>query len=176
MCAREQLGVYFYGSTGETLSRISTALDARFGGRLGVARAPSRFGPVDRHTLGKIAQDINSSGAAICLVGLGCPRQERFVAAIAPSLEMPALAVGAAFDYLAGNIRRAPLFMQRAGLEWLYRTAQEPRRLAGRYATTNLAFATGVARQVIRSRTLRNTRPPRAEPSGAVHDAELVDA
>jgi len=147
IAAAEGLRVYFYGSTPETLALIRSELEARFDGRLDLVATPSKFRSVDADELDAIVDEINDSGANVCFVGLGCPRQERFVAATAASLNMPSLAVGAAFDYIAGNIDRAPELMQRAGLEWLYRTAQEPRRLAGRYLNTNSRFVAGVARQ-----------------------------
>jgi N-acetylglucosaminyldiphosphoundecaprenol N-acetyl-beta-D-mannosaminyltransferase len=145
--ADEGYAVHFHGSTPETLSRIGAELERRFGGRLAVTMAPSRFKRIDEAELDELVASINETGAQMCFVGLGCPRQERFVAAAASGLKMPAIAVGAAFDYLAGNINRAPHLVQRAGLEWLYRTAQEPKRLARRYLVTNSAFTVGVGRQ-----------------------------
>jgi exopolysaccharide biosynthesis WecB/TagA/CpsF family protein len=144
--------VFLYGSTPKTLTRMHCVIEERFDGALSVVSAPSRFRDVDRAELAAIVGSINESRANLCLVGLGCPRQERFVAAAAPHLEMPALAVGAAFDYLAGNITRAPEAMQTAGLEWLYRTVQEPRRLGPRYLTTNSVFSTKLAVQYTRTR------------------------
>ncbi len=143
----EGLRVYFYGSKPETLELMQHELGRRFGGRLDVVMRPSAFRPVDAGELDEIVDTINSSGAHICFVGLGCPRQERFVGTVGRRLDMPSLAVGAAFDYIAGNIARAPEWVQRAGLEWAYRTAQEPRRLASRYLDTNTAFVAGVGRQ-----------------------------
>ncbi|WP_030622474.1 WecB/TagA/CpsF family glycosyltransferase, partial [Streptomyces fulvoviolaceus] len=71
------------------------------------------------------------------LVGLGCPRQETFVHAMRPLLPMPLLAVGAAFDYHAGILRRPPLWMQKHGWEWLWRLGLEPARLWRRYLILN---------------------------------------
>ncbi len=146
--------VFFYGSTPETLDRIQRNLRRSHGPGLEVHVQPSAFRPVDEHELDRIVGTINDSGAQLCLVGLGCPRQERLVATIGSRLDMPSLAVGAAFDYLAGTIRRAPAPIQRLGLEWAYRTAQDPRRLAGRYLSTNSAFAAAVAAQLLRQRVL----------------------
>ncbi|WP_426572105.1 WecB/TagA/CpsF family glycosyltransferase [Aquihabitans sp. McL0605] len=173
--AAERSSVYFYGSTPATLDRIRVELDRRYGERLEVHTRPSRFGAVDRAGLDDIAEAINASGAQLCFVGLGCPRQERFVAAVGPSLAMPSLAVGAAFDYLAGTIQRAPEVIQRFGLEWAHRMAQEPRRLAGRYVTTNSRFVVEVSRQVGRQRVLgRPAAAPVLEVPATV--PELVDA
>jgi len=73
-------------------------------------------------------------------VGLGCPKQESWMAAHRGRINAVMLGVGAAFDYHAGTIQRAPVWMQRMGLEWLHRLASEPRRLAKRYAVTNSVF------------------------------------
>ncbi len=147
--------VHFHGSTVETLARIRAELRGRFGTRLQVTMAPSRFRQIGGDELEELVASINATGAQLCFVGLGCPRQERFVATVAARLEMPAVGVGAAFDYLAGNISRAPRALQRAGLEWLYRTVQEPRRLARRYITTNSAFMVGITAQWARLRLQR---------------------
>ncbi|HMK96821.1 MAG TPA: WecB/TagA/CpsF family glycosyltransferase [Acidimicrobiales bacterium] len=172
--AEEGYGVHFHGSTPATLALIREELARRFGGSLAVTTTPSRFRRVGEEELSELVASINETGAHLCFVGLGCPRQERFVAAAANSLKMPAIAVGAAFDYLAGNIDRAPRLLQRAGLEWLYRTLQEPRRLARRYLVTNTAFVAGVARQWSRQRLLR--RPAHLAPSAPPVAAALVDA
>jgi exopolysaccharide biosynthesis WecB/TagA/CpsF family protein len=148
IAADEGLRVYFYGSTAETLDGIRAELDRRFGGRLDLVARPSAFKAVTPGELDEIVGAINDSGANICFVGLGCPRQERFVGTVGQRLDMPSLAVGAAFDYIAGNIDRAPEALQKAGLEWLYRTVQEPRRLGPRYLDTNSRFMAGVARQL----------------------------
>ena len=173
IAADESMRVYFYGSTPETLTRIREVLDERFGGRLDLVTTPSRFRAVTGAELDGIVADINDSGASLCFVGLGCPRQERFVATVAGRLDMPALAVGAAFDYIAGNIERAPELMQKLGLEWLYRTMQDPRRLAKRYLTTNSRFVVGFADQLVRTR-LR--RPQHRPPVTTVETAGPIDA
>ena len=158
--AEDSLAVHFYGSTDETLRSIVENLDHRFGRSLTVTATPSRFEKVGVDDLRTLADEINRTGANLCFVGLGCPRQERFVSAVGPRLQMPAIAVGAAFDFTAGFIRRAPLPMQRLGLEWAYRLAQEPRRLARRYASTNSAFMLGVAEQLVSTRLVRQDVEP----------------
>lgn len=160
-----RLPVFFYGSTPETLAGMRRELERRHGDRIEVHTRPSSFGPADRGALRAIAAQINGSGARLCFVGLGCPRQERFVAALGGSLTMPSLAVGAGFDYLAGSITRAPECLQRSGLEWAYRLAQEPRRLAGRYLTTNSEFVLAVARQLVAQRLGRDEGAVDAAPS-----------
>jgi N-acetylglucosaminyldiphosphoundecaprenol N-acetyl-beta-D-mannosaminyltransferase len=103
-----------------------------------------------------IADRINDARADVVWVGLGAPRQELWMAAMQEKLNAPVLVgVGAAFDFLAGLKRQAPAWMQRRGLEWLFRLAQEPRRLGPRYLRYNPAFALAVARQLGRERRLR---------------------
>lgn len=131
--AAEGLPVYLYGSTQRTVGRLVAVL-TRMVPSLRIAGAePSRFRDAEPGEYARIAQRINGSGARLVLVGLGCPRQESFVHAMRPLLDMPLLAVGAAFDYHAGRLRPAPLWMQRRGLAWLWRLVREPRRLWRRY-------------------------------------------
>ena len=91
---------------------------------------------------------INASGAGTVWVSLGCPKQERWMAEHRGRVNAVMIGVGAAFDYHAGTISRAPKWMQGAGLEWLHRLASEPRRLWRRYLTTNTAFIVGAMRQL----------------------------
>ena len=83
---------------------------------------------------------INESQADFVWIGLGAPKQECWMAAHQGKVDGFMVGVGAAFDYLAGNIERAPMWMQRANLEWLYRLLQEPQRLFKRYFYTNTKF------------------------------------
>ncbi|MGB2693907.1 MAG: WecB/TagA/CpsF family glycosyltransferase [Dehalococcoidia bacterium] len=101
----------------------------------------------------QIAERINAAKPDIVWVGLGAPRQEQWMAAMRSRLEAPVLCgVGAAFDFLAGIKSQAPPWMQRHGLEWAYRMAQEPRRLAPRYLRNNPAFVVAVMQQMVRER------------------------
>jgi N-acetylglucosaminyldiphosphoundecaprenol N-acetyl-beta-D-mannosaminyltransferase len=93
---------------------------------------------------------INASGARIVLVALGCPKQERWLAASRDRLQAVTIGVGAALDFVAGSKRRAPLLLQRIGLEWAFRLACEPRRLWRRYARHNPRFVILFARQLLR--------------------------
>src|SRR3954465_5404438 len=95
-----------------------------------------------------VAHDIDRSGADVVWVGIGVPKQEKWMARMRPRLHAPVLiGVGAAFDFHAGIIPQAPPLLQRCGLEWLYRLRQEPRRLWKRYLTYNPRFVVGFARQ-----------------------------
>ena len=90
---------------------------------------------------------INTSGAGIIFIGLGCPKQEKWMASHRGRINAVMVGVGAAFDYHAGTIRRAPQWMQDIGLEWLHRLWSEPRRLWKRYLITNTIFVVLAARQ-----------------------------
>jgi N-acetylglucosaminyldiphosphoundecaprenol N-acetyl-beta-D-mannosaminyltransferase len=93
---------------------------------------------------------IQASGARLLFAGLGCPRQDVFAYEMSQHLSMPIIAVGAAFDYYAGLLREPPEFLQRAGLQWLYRLAQEPGRLWKRYLLTNSQFIALFGLQIAR--------------------------
>jgi N-acetylglucosaminyldiphosphoundecaprenol N-acetyl-beta-D-mannosaminyltransferase len=131
--AAEGLPVYLYGSTDATLDRLVPKLTEMFPALRIAGREASKFRAVQPGEDVEIAGRIVDSGARIVLVGLGCPRQEIFAYAMRPLLPMPQLAVGAAFDYHAGLLRTPPPWMQRAGLEWLWRLGLEPGRLWKRY-------------------------------------------
>lgn len=88
----------------------------------------------------EIVEKINAAKPDFVWVGLGAPKQERWMAAHENRVQALMLGVGAAFDYEAGNIRRAPAWMQRCNLEWLYRLMQDPKRLFKRYFVTNTKF------------------------------------
>jgi N-acetylglucosaminyldiphosphoundecaprenol N-acetyl-beta-D-mannosaminyltransferase len=138
--AEEGLSVYLYGSTSEVIDKLLASL-ARTWPMLCVAGAePSKFRDSTPDDLTAIASRISGSGARLLLVGLGCPRQEIFAHAMRPLLNIPVMAVGAAFDYHAGRLRPAPRWMQRHGLAWLWRLAREPRRLWRRYLVFNTEF------------------------------------
>ncbi len=145
--ADEQLPVYLYGSTDATLDRLIPKLIEMFPTLLIAGREASKFRAAQPGEDAEIANRIIDSGAKIVLVGLGCPRQEIFAYAMRPLLPMPQLAVGAAFDYHAGQLRKPPPWMQRAGLEWLWRLGLEPGRLWKRYLLLNPNYLARLAAQ-----------------------------
>ncbi len=109
-----------------------------------------------------VVDDVNRSKADVVWVGTGQPKQEKWMAAMRERLEPPLLiGVGAAFDFHAGLIPQAPSWMQAVGLEWVYRLAQEPRRLWRRYARYNPLFITAFARQLVAARRAGETGPRR---------------
>jgi N-acetylglucosaminyldiphosphoundecaprenol N-acetyl-beta-D-mannosaminyltransferase len=150
--ARTGVGVYLFGSTAQTLDRFTDALTTAYPGLRIVGMQPDRFREATPAESEADIARINSSGAGVVLVGRGCPRQERWVAHHRDRLQAASLAVGAAFDYYAGTLRRPPRWMQRVGLEWLFRLCQEPRRLFRRYAVYNTRFLIRLIRELLGGR------------------------
>lgn len=145
------VGVGFYGSSPEVLARMLDACRRRFAGlRVAYAQAPP-FRPLTLEEDAAVVREINGSGARILFVGLGCPKQERWMASHKGSVNAVMLGVGAAFAFLAGAKPQAPAWMQRVGLEWLFRLATEPRRLWRRYAYHNPRFVALLAGQYLKS-------------------------
>jgi len=147
--AEAGIPVGLYGGTQEVLDTLQKNYRARFP-RLQVAYAYAPpFRPLTREEDEAVAQAINASGARILLVGLGCPKQEQWVAGHRGRVQAVMAAVGAAFDFHSGRVRQAPRWMQRCGLEWLYRLLMEPRRLWRRYFKNNPRFLWLVAWQLL---------------------------
>lgn len=153
LAAAEQAGlpVGFYGAAPMVLSKLKGELARRFP-RLD---APYWFSPPFRQLSAeeeaRITEDIRRSGPRILFVGLSTPKQERWMAAHRGLIPAVMIGVGAAFDFLAGTKPQAPRWMQRSGLEWLFRLATEPRRLWRRYLKHNPRFAVMFARQLLAS-------------------------
>ncbi len=159
---QEGLLVYFYGATQEILDRLCTNLQRRFPDLHVAGTAPSTFAPVSREAADETASRIKQSGASIVFVGLGCPRQEVWAYEFAPRLNLPIIAVGAAFPFLAGTLRQAPKWMQDRGLEWLFRLCNEPGRLWRRY----LILSPPYLLLVLLQRLGRNFNPNGQSPAG----------
>jgi len=145
--AAEGLPIYLYGSTQPTLDRLVPAFEQMFPALKIAGAEPSKFRSSHPGEATEIAERIKSSGARIVLVGLGCPRQEVFTYAMRPLLDMPLLAVGAAFDYHAGLLKNPPEWMQKYALEWLWRLGLEPKRLWRRYILLNPNYLARLAAQ-----------------------------
>jgi len=163
VCRRaEELGlpVGFHGGTPEVLDALTSELSARFP-KLAI---PFAYSP-PFHSLSEVEDAhvidaIDAAGVKILFVGLGCPKQERWMAAHRESLRCTMVGVGAAFDFIAGAKSQAPRWMQRAGLEWLFRLLAEPRRLWRRYLIGNPRFLYHFALERLRTRrgVLRSER------------------
>jgi exopolysaccharide biosynthesis WecB/TagA/CpsF family protein len=139
--AKRGTPVYLYGSRADVVEALAHALTGRFPGLRIAGFQPSQFRRLTEGEQRELVDEIRASGAQILLAGLGCPRQEVFAYEMGRYLRMPILAVGAAFDYHSGQLAEPPLCLQRAGLQWLYRLAQDPRRLWRRYLVLNTKFS-----------------------------------
>jgi N-acetylglucosaminyldiphosphoundecaprenol N-acetyl-beta-D-mannosaminyltransferase len=135
--AEEGLSIYLYGSKASVLEALSRNLCQRFPKLIIAGTQPSKFKQVSPQEKQETAQQIRNSGAAITFVGLGCPRQEVWAYEYRDDLSMPLIAVGAAYDFHAGNLAKSPEWLSNIGLEWLFRMMKEPKRLWKRYVFLN---------------------------------------
>lgn len=152
-----QVRHYFFGSTPETLQKLEANVRARYPGVdiVGVSSPP--FKELTPDDLAFELSKIEASKPHIVWVGLGTPKQDKTASLLEPQYPGIFACVGAAFDYTAGNLRQTPQWMQDAGLGWLFRFAQEPRRLWRRYVYGNAKFIRIVAVQLTKARP---TSPP----------------
>ncbi len=156
-CARAAAAgtpMYLYGGRSPSaLELLEARLRERFPGLRIVGGFSPPFRELSEAEERDVIEAIDSSGAAVVWVGTGQPKQEKWMLRMRPRLAAPLLVgVGAAFDFHAGLVPQAPAWMQRAGLEWLYRLSREPRRLWRRYARYNPRFIACFARQYVRHR------------------------
>ena len=147
--ARAGIPIYLYGGRSPAALEL---LEGRLRERFPRLRIAGGYSPPFRSLTAeeedRVVAAINSSNAAVVWVGTGQPKQERWMLKMRPRLSAPLLVgVGAAFDFHAGLVSQAPPWMQRNGLEWVYRLSREPRRLWRRYARYNPRFLAGFARQ-----------------------------
>jgi N-acetylglucosaminyldiphosphoundecaprenol N-acetyl-beta-D-mannosaminyltransferase len=147
--AKHGLKVYLYGSRQEVLENLVTTLQQRFPGLIIAGYEPSKFRRLSESERLEVASRIKSSGADIVFLGLGCPRQEVWAYEYRELLSMPILAVGAAFDFFAGNLPQAPKILQDLSLEWFYRLIQEPKRLWRRYLILNPIYVWNIFLQYV---------------------------
>lgn len=159
----EGRSVYLYGSRPEVLTRFEKALRSQFPGLVIAGSEASKFRRTTPAEQNEITQRIRDSGADVVLVGLGCPRQETWAFEYRDLLSRPILAVGAAFDFHAGTLAQAPGTMQRLGLEWLFRLAQEPGRLWRRYVLLNPLFVWNLLLQLTRLKSFKAWLPDGSE-------------
>jgi N-acetylglucosaminyldiphosphoundecaprenol N-acetyl-beta-D-mannosaminyltransferase len=146
ICARDSFRPYFLGARQAVLERAMAVATTRWPG---LTFAGHHDGYFELEDEADIVADIQASGADCLFIAMPTPRKERFLHRYRRQLGVPfIMGVGGSFDVLAGAVRRAPPFMQRAGLEWLYRTWQEPRRMWWRYASTNAAYAGLIGREI----------------------------
>ncbi len=154
--ARQGVPVGFYGGTQQLQDALVSKLIERFPGLdVRFAHSPP-FDPLPAAPDLDLVETLRASGTELLFVGLGCPKQERFMALYRDALPCVQVGVGAAFDFLAGQKAQAPRILQDAGLEWLFRLVCEPRRLARRYLVHNPRFVALFARQLWRERARRS--------------------
>lgn len=154
---------YFYGSTQNVLDALKASLakshpQAQIAGFMSPPFRPAKPVdlPMDEEELEE-CREIDATEPHIVWVGLGAPKQEIWMYRARKNLKAPVLiGVGAAFDFLAGNKPRAPLWMQKAGLEWFHRMMSEPKRLVSRYLKTNPVFVAAVTKQALLDRRKDN--------------------
>ena len=142
LAAAEKKGIPigFFGSTPKTLDLLVKNVHQQFPGvQIAYSFSPP-FRPISPEEDELIVKEINSSGARILFVGLGCPKQEKWMAVHAGSVDAVMVGVGAAFDLIAGTKQKAPGWVQSIGMEWLFRLGQEPGRLWRRYIYHNPRF------------------------------------
>lgn len=131
---------YFYGSKEETLDILKKKLTEKYPGIQIVGMYSPPFRPLTKEEDDVVIGRINETQPDFVWIGLGAPKQEKWMAAHQGKIDGLMLGVGAGFDYYAENIKRAPMWMQKSSLEWLYRLLQDPKRLFKRYWNTNTKF------------------------------------
>jgi N-acetylglucosaminyldiphosphoundecaprenol N-acetyl-beta-D-mannosaminyltransferase len=149
-CASRGYRPYFLGATAEVVQRAAD-VTSRLYPTLQFAGLHDGYFKAESED--EIVAAINESRADCLFVGMPTPRKERFLAAHRRAIDAPfVMGVGGSFDVLAGKVARAPTWAQRAGLEWAFRVAQEPRRMIGRYLSTNTVFLALMLRELARHR------------------------
>jgi len=148
LAERNELSVYFFGTTNDMLEKIKTKAQKQFP----TIQIAGMFSPPFDKPLQNedYIQQIINSKANIVFIALGCPKQEMWMADNSSKINALLLGVGGAFPIYAETNKRAPLFMRNAGLEWMYRLMQEPKRLFKRYLVTNTLYLYLIARVKLR--------------------------
>ncbi|WP_207494065.1 WecB/TagA/CpsF family glycosyltransferase [Aridibaculum aurantiacum] len=147
-----QLPVFFYGGTKEMLDQTKQYLSVHFP-KVDVAGMYSPpFRKLTEAENDEVVKMINGSGAGLVFVALGCPKQEKWMASMKGKIHAEMIGIGGALPVMVGMQKRAPLWMQKNGLEWLFRFSQEPKRLFKRYAVTNTQFIMLLIKQMMPSK------------------------
>ena len=159
-CAEKGHRVWLYGGRDQgSLVQLALRLRQENPGIQIVGGYSPPFRPLTSEEEDALVRQINASKPDVLWVGIGVPKQEKWMARMRERLDVPVIcAVGAAFDFHAGRISMAPSWMQERGLEWTYRIAQEPRRLLPRYLYYNPRFLMAFARQYLRERAWRRKK------------------
>lgn len=142
---------YLYGGTPQTLELLQRRLEEAYPGILIVGAESPPFRPITQGELSESVKRMQEAGTQALWIGLGAPKQDLSADLLRIMHAAPViLCVGAAFDFIAGTIARAPIWMRRLGLEWLHRFASDPARLWRRYLVGNPRFVSGVLRDRLR--------------------------
>lgn len=153
--AAHGIKVGFYGSVDTVLDAIGAYAERDFPGlQISYRHAPP-FRPLSPAEDEAIVAAVNESGVGLLFIGLGCPKQEHWMAEHRGRIKAVMLGVGAAFDFYAGRVPEAPRWISHFGFEWAYRLAREPRRLLGRNLRTSPRFAARAIMQLLTSREKR---------------------
>jgi N-acetylglucosaminyldiphosphoundecaprenol N-acetyl-beta-D-mannosaminyltransferase len=151
---RERHRHFFYGGGPGVAQRLAAEMKKKFPGLEVAGYLEPPYAPLEELCTPEAAATINATHTDIVWVGMSSPKQDLWMARMRPLLEAPVLiAVGAAFDFHTGTVKQAPRWMQRSGLEWLFRLVTEPRRLWRRYLIDNPWFLWELALQTLRLKT-----------------------
>jgi N-acetylglucosaminyldiphosphoundecaprenol N-acetyl-beta-D-mannosaminyltransferase len=149
---------YFLGGAPGVPESLADRLSSRFPGLVVAGTLSPPFRPLTDAEDAALVAQVNETSPDVVWIGLGSPKQELWAASHAAAIPAVLLPVGAAFDFHSGRVRRAPRWMQRVGLEWLFRLAMEPRRLLSRYVATNSRFVAAVIGEELRMARARRHR------------------
>ncbi len=147
--AKEGISIGLYGGTPDSLEAFVQFLESTYPGIQIACKIAPPFRPLTPEEDKTYTAEINASGARILFVGIGCPKQENWMAGHKSTISAVMLGVGAAFDFHTGRVKQAPSWMQRVGLEWLFRLMMDPKRLWKRYFKHNPRFVLLFLRQMM---------------------------
>ncbi|WP_307141427.1 WecB/TagA/CpsF family glycosyltransferase [Siphonobacter sp. SORGH_AS_1065] len=152
-----QLPVYFYGGTQAMLDQTDAYIRKVYPSLHVAGMYSPPFRPLTAEEDQQIVDKINASGARMIFVALGCPKQEKWMASMKGRIQATMIGIGGALPVMVGMQKRAPEWMQKASLEWLYRLVQEPKRLFKRYAVTNTTYLWLLTRELFTKKRLKTT-------------------
>ena len=167
--------VYFLGGRDEVVAIAEDKIKERWPDLQIAGMYSPPFAPMDQMDHAGICQRIREANADMLFVSFGCPKQEKWLAMNFRDAGVPvAIGVGATIDFLAGAVKRAPVWMRKTGLEWFFRVAQEPKRLARRYWNDICVVGPGLLKQLLkmgpRNPTPQRTAGPRRPPRAGIHE------
>lgn len=140
MAEKENLGIFFYGSTNETLQKTKAFVEKVYPTINNHSYYSPPFRLLTPEEEVSVIKRINDSGSHLIFIALGCPKQEKWMASMKGKINACMIGIGGALPVMIGDQKRAPIWMQKLSLEWVYRLIQEPRRLFKRYLITNNLF------------------------------------